>query len=565
LLLPARQSAGVFLNLNGSMDDCEKRSNGAPPLDPRDWMDRLRSLDPGTQPTPIAKDPAMKRFHATVPKRTIFTRCGVEWVYYDCGPDKVSKEDHGRAPTPMICLHGTSGRADSFFWQLTMLPRHGYRVIAVELHPFFTHLEWARGFDSLLRALRIRKCHLYGASLGGFLAQVYATQYPDKVASLALTNSFLDTAVYHANATWVDSFRFWPASQLRQYVLNNFPKGPRPLNIALAIGKMQDDLGSLEQRDLACRLTLNCIRGQSGQIAVLLKGAQVTFIDSNDGVVLPGVMRKRLYETYPGARQAFVKRGGDFPYLACPEDTNLHLIVHLRAQGEWGSVDSLHPKDGLLEGSIAVENRVESCSNDEQRVPLPELRWGQKHSNAASSNRPRVLQPEKETTEAMKSTSPTGSTLLAGAAASAAFLAPATALTATLALAPIAAAGIAAAASPRGVQNVLMPPRLPVQRNAGGGDGIEAQGSESRSSTERLRAAAAELRAACADQREGDLPKQDVERSVVITRPPLVHETGVKSEDGALKRDVTAGSTESGEAFDMTLLPDGTPIALRGL
>lgn len=56
----------------------------------------------------------------------------------------------------------------------------------------------------------------------------------------------------------------------------------------------------------------------------------VTLIDTLDRTSSALAMSDYLAETLPGARRAFLKTGGDFPYLSTPEDVNVLLIVHLR-------------------------------------------------------------------------------------------------------------------------------------------------------------------------------------------------------------------------------------------
>lgn len=38
-----------------------------------------------------------------------------------------------------------------------------------------------------------------------------------------------------------------------------------------------------------------------------------------------------MSERYPGARRAYLKNGGDFPFLSRPDEVNLHLQVHEEA------------------------------------------------------------------------------------------------------------------------------------------------------------------------------------------------------------------------------------------
>ena len=44
-------------------------------------------------------------------------------------------------------------------------------------------------------------------------------------------------------------------------------------------------------------------------------------------------MRDKLFKTFPNAKPAYLKEGGDFPFLTCPQEVSMHLQVHLRAQG----------------------------------------------------------------------------------------------------------------------------------------------------------------------------------------------------------------------------------------
>ena len=77
------------------------------------------------------------------------------------------------------------------------LSRHGYRVIGVEWPPYWNLGDWCVGFRALLTHLALEKVHLFGAALGGFLAQKFAefTRPCPRVASLILCNTFTDSEV----------------------------------------------------------------------------------------------------------------------------------------------------------------------------------------------------------------------------------------------------------------------------------------------------------------------------------------------------------------------------------
>jgi len=114
-----------------------------------------------------------------------------EWTLYDSGPRTER--------SPLICLPPVSGTADIFFKQMIELCEKGYRIIALEYPTYWTLREFISGFTKLLDHLHLDKVHLFGASLGGFLAQKFAesTSLCPRVESLFLCNSFSDTSIFN--------------------------------------------------------------------------------------------------------------------------------------------------------------------------------------------------------------------------------------------------------------------------------------------------------------------------------------------------------------------------------
>jgi maspardin len=80
--------------------------------------------------------------------------------------------------------------------------KQGYRVIAADAPAVWNHLEWVSSFEKFLDALGVHQVHLYGTSLGGFLAQLFAQYRPRRVKSLLLSNTFLDNWDFEAIMPW---------------------------------------------------------------------------------------------------------------------------------------------------------------------------------------------------------------------------------------------------------------------------------------------------------------------------------------------------------------------------
>jgi len=125
----------------------------------------------------------MNDFLNVVAKQRVTLYDGHIWEYYDMGEKKSA---------PLVCLPDAGGSPLVFHKTILALTCKGYRVLAVQYPVVWTHQEWVHSFDRFLDTLGIStvcviemylysylnlsipktKVHLYGVSLGAFLAQV---------------------------------------------------------------------------------------------------------------------------------------------------------------------------------------------------------------------------------------------------------------------------------------------------------------------------------------------------------------------------------------------------------
>ncbi|KAI5064026.1 hypothetical protein GOP47_0020696 [Adiantum capillus-veneris] len=266
------------------------------------------------------------------------------WRYYDYGPKSVP---------PLICIPGTAGTAEVFYKQILTLSSKGYRVIAADAPPVWSHQEWVNSFEKFLDTIGVHHVHIYGTSLGGFLAQLFAHYRPRRVQSLVLSNTFLDTREFAAATTWSSLITWTPEFLLKRYILSGIRDGPQEPLIADSIDFVVSQLETLSKKELAARLTLNTTVGAIGQ--VLVPDSDITIMDTNDYCATPQALREEVGVRYGGARKAVLKTGGDFPFLSRADEVNLHLQLHLRrvgvealvvTKGPGGSDDSAQGEDG---------------------------------------------------------------------------------------------------------------------------------------------------------------------------------------------------------------------------
>ena len=76
---------------------------------------------------------------------------------------------------------------------------------------------------------------------------------------------------------------------------------------------------------------MNCSRAEAGTPS--LDPSRISIAEANDFTVVPQDMLQTQRDRFPEARVAFLKSGGDFPFLSRPEEMSLHIEVHLRRAG----------------------------------------------------------------------------------------------------------------------------------------------------------------------------------------------------------------------------------------
>ncbi|KAL7980181.1 hypothetical protein Chor_001449 [Crotalus horridus] len=293
---------------------------GSPPTGEAGLFSVSLTLEFVTVMGEIKISPDYSWFRSTVPLKKIIVDDDDSkiWSLYDAGPRNIR--------CPLIFLPPVSGTADVFFQQILALSGWGYRVIALQYPVYWEIFEFCDGFRKLLDHLQLDKVHLFGASLGGFLAQKFAeyTHKSPRVQSLILCNSFSDTSIF--NQTWTaNSFWLLPAFMLKKIVLGNFASGPVDPEMADGIDFMVDRLETLGQSELASRLTLNC---QNSYVEPhKIRDVPVTIMDVFDQSALSTEAKEEMYKLYPNARRAHLKTGGNFPYLCRSAEVNLYIQV----------------------------------------------------------------------------------------------------------------------------------------------------------------------------------------------------------------------------------------------
>jgi len=240
---------------------------------------------------------------------------------YDTGPSSVR--------CPLVMIAPLSGTAEVYYKQVLALSSKGIRVLALEGPVCWSEGRWCSSFRHLLNHFNLDKVHLFGAGLGGYLAQKFAeiTFRNPMVMSLILCCSFSDTSEF-SKGTLPSLFYMMPAFALKRHVLGSFPSISKNRHIADSIDFMVEQVEKIERTTLASRLvigtTKNYVEPQR------LRQQPITIIDVFDDPGVSAAVQEDIQKCYPEAKRAQLKTGGSFPYLAAAHDVNLYILIHLK-------------------------------------------------------------------------------------------------------------------------------------------------------------------------------------------------------------------------------------------
>jgi maspardin len=263
-----------------------------------------------------------KKFKSWVAlRKVLIDHEGVKtWRYYDFGP---------REAVPIIFLHGASGTAEVFYRQIVGLCPKGYRMLTVQYPAYSSHDSWIRAFDKFVDELKFPKFHLFGTALGGYLAQCYTKYRGNRILSLLLCNSFCDTQYYSDSNPFSGVLSWTPDFVLKRVLLQDFPEYPVEPEISNSIEFILEQVETLSPDDITSRLSLNCTVGPLVATSLQLDQDRITIIDCIDDFGTPERVRDEVHKLLPDARKAFLKSGGNFPYLSRAQEVNLHIEIHL--------------------------------------------------------------------------------------------------------------------------------------------------------------------------------------------------------------------------------------------
>lgn len=262
----------------------------------------------------------MERKRADLERKEVELPGGMRYVYLEGGKGE-----------PLMLLHGFGGNKDNFVRVARYLTPQ-YRVIIPDHIGFgestrydaadYTPLAQAERLHVLAEALRLKRFHLGGNSMGGQIAMAYAARYPGIISSLWLLNPagvleapkselakiYLETGsnplIARSEEDFVRTFAF---------VMSDPPFVPRPILNVMAQERIRN--ADLEERIFPQIATASVERSVAG-----MKTPTLIVWGEHDRVIHVGTAEV-LGKLLP-ASQIVVMRGiGHLPMLENPKES----------------------------------------------------------------------------------------------------------------------------------------------------------------------------------------------------------------------------------------------------
>lgn len=223
----------------------------------------------------------------------------------------------------VILIPGIAETTNSMFLIATSLIELGYRVIIISIPAYDTILHFLSGFDFFTAKLRVSRIHIIGVGFGGFLGLHIASfnQLSATISSLIIISSFLSTDLFRKNNNIFT--KITGKSQLYDELCQNLvPKHLKESNAFL-----ETEITHLPNAMVCARLKL---RSNTNRAPIPeLENGCVLVIQSLDFAyklkddAIPSKCIKN-------AKVALIKRGGNCPHLAAPNELLIYMKLHLQ-------------------------------------------------------------------------------------------------------------------------------------------------------------------------------------------------------------------------------------------
>lgn len=230
----------------------------------------------------------------------------------------------GAGDTTLLFLHGMGGSYDIWFQQISHF-KNRYRIISVEYPPVHSLKELSNGIVGILDKEAVQRAVVIGSSLGGYLAQYLAANYPDRMLRVSLGNTFPpNTEIKEKNAGLTRLLGILPEWLVISQMRNRYKEEVLPAsgNSPTATAFLLTLLGNkVNKQNLLARY--HCVVDYFD--TPVPDSIPLQIIESDNDPLVSASLREALKARYPNARMVTLNEQGHFPYLSHPSQYNAIL------------------------------------------------------------------------------------------------------------------------------------------------------------------------------------------------------------------------------------------------
>ncbi len=244
------------------------------------------------------------------------------WVYHSAGA----------GDTAIIFLHGMGGSYD-IWWQQVNYFKTRYRTVSLSYPPVSSLRELSEGVIAILNQEKINKVFVVGSSLGGYLAQYLAVNYPGRVMKASLGNTFCPNTIQKARNERTTKLMRWVPEW---YVIKTIRKKynaeivPAANHSPIVKAFLNELLGAHVDRKIFLA-RYQCVVDPF--VANISPSIPLQIIQSDNDPLVEPELREMLTRQYPQAKVVTLHHLGHFPYLNEADTYNRILEQFLQQTG----------------------------------------------------------------------------------------------------------------------------------------------------------------------------------------------------------------------------------------
>jgi maspardin len=262
-------------------------------------------------------DSPLHQFQERYPVATVETE-GHIWAFRDTDP--------GSNRLPIVMLPGAGGTSDVFYHAIESL-RASRRVIGVAYPALPDTDALARGLGTALSRIGIAEVDVCGSSVGGYIAQCFVHDEPDRVRLCMLCNSFLDASFLRSKISR-EKLLDTPAAEHLKSTLKQLERlveeTPEQVDFKHTMLAL---VGSEQTAEMAKAALLAALEATHIGLMPLLP-SRIAILDTDDDPVVDEPTRASVRERYADSPQYRLRTGGHYPALLNPTAFTQALRAH---------------------------------------------------------------------------------------------------------------------------------------------------------------------------------------------------------------------------------------------